>query len=215
MLFGWDISTSVIGVTVLTDEGKWVKTSHFDFAKMAKGAKSLHDKMDECEWWIEEILGPYLTGSHTHYFEDKLGNFAFGKTQMQTLMKLAAFNTLFSYMVRKKHLNIANYEAGGIGVTTHHIHPSTVKAIMRKEGLEIPKGSNKKLLTLEYVKKRIPDHDFEMNRNNNPKPFCFDEADSYIVARAGFLRKYLIPDAKGKKASSDKTGSGTRAHHKG
>ena len=200
MLFGWDISTSVIGFTVLDDSGKWVKSDYFDFKKL--DAKSLHDKMDECTWWVHDQLESYSSGSHHHYFEDKLGNFAFGKTQMQTLMKLAAFNTLFSYEVIRIHNEICTFEAGGLGMGSTHIHPSTVKSIMKREVLIIPKGSKeKKKITLDFVMKKLPEFPIVYNRNDKPQPFCFDMADSFITVRAGYLRSYLLGDSSTKTTS--------------
>lgn len=195
MYFGWDISTSVVGVTVLGEDGKWIKTDHFDFAKMCKGAKSLHDKMDESHWWVEEFLAPYTSGSHMHYFEERLANFAAGRTMLQTLMTLAGFNALFSYEVWRIHREIATYEEGCQGVGTIHIHPSTVKAIMKREGLIIPKGGDKKKITLDFVKNKIPGWEVFLNRNDNPHPYNYDRADSYITARAGYLRRYVLGNA--------------------
>lgn len=200
MIFGWDISTAVVGVTALDHDGKWVKTDHFDFHKMAKEAKSLHDKMDESEWWVKEFLSQYKTGSHTHFFEDRLANFSAGRTMLQTLMTLAGFNCLFSYEVWRIHKEVATHEDGCTGVGTIHIHPSTVKAIMKREGLVIPKGADKKKLTLEFVKNIVPGWQVFLNKNENPHPFNYDRADSYIVARAGYLRKYVLGDATRKEA---------------
>lgn len=214
MIFGWDISTSVIGVTVLSDTGDWIETSHFDFSKIE--AKSLHDKMDESQWWVEEILEKYVAGSHNHYFEDRLGNFAAGRTMLQTLMKLAGFNALFSYEVWRIHRDIGDKcrwnksedDPGKmVGVGSNFVHPSTVKAIMKREGLIIPKGGDKKQITLEFVKKKVNGFEVFLNKNGNPHSYNFDRADSYIIARAGYLRS--IQNAKREKASTSKTGSKT------
>lgn len=194
-VFGWDVSTSVVGLTILNDDGSWVKTEHFEFEKTKDGPKSIHDKMDECEWWIEDMVGPFFSGSHHHFFEDRLSNFRAGRTMIQTLMKLGAFNALFSYVTWKKHLSLlSSTEGTGVGMT--HIHPTTVKSIMKKEGLIIPKGSDKKALTLEFVSRKIPGFLIERTRTGTPKPFMFDRADSYITARAGWLRSRMMQPKK-------------------
>lgn len=205
MYFGWDISTSIVGVTVLDECGKWVKSSHFDFAKFSE-SRSLHDKMDESRWWVEEFLAPFSSGSHHHFFEERLANFAKGRTRLQTLMRLAGFNALFSYEVWRIHREICPYEKGGVGILSTHIHPSTVKAVMKREGLVIPKGGDKKKITLDFVRSTVPGWEVFLNRNENPHPFNFDRADSYITARAGFLRRYVLSNAKGKKATASSSG---------
>lgn len=216
MNFGWDISTSVIGATVLDENGKWIKTDHFDFSKI--DAKSLHDKMDESQWWVEEFLEPYIAGSHMHYFEERLANFSAGRTMLQTLMILAGFNALFSYEVWRIHRELGeksrwnesdpSHPEKMIGVCTTHIHPSTVKAIMKRDGLIIPKGGDKKKLTLDFVKNKIQGWEVFLNRNDNPHPYNFDRADSYITARAGYLRAYLSRNAKRAETSSDSGDAG-------
>jgi hypothetical protein len=97
---------------------------------------------------------------------------------------------MISYMIYKQSQSIEGVK--GVGIK--HIHPSTVKAIMKQEGLLIPKGGDKKKITLDYVKKREPKFPMEYNRNDKPQPWCYDMADSYIVVRAG-IRKRRIPDA--------------------
>lgn len=184
MIFGWDISTSIVGATCLTPEGKFLESRFLDLRKLEDC--SLLDKVDESEWFVQEFV-TNRTGqgtSVTHYVEDRLGNFASGRTMLQTLMKLAAFNLAFSYMIMKESLKVE----GVTGVGVHHIHPSTVKALMKSEGLLIPKGADKKVLTLDFVQRKEPDFKVILNRNDKPQPYCYDMADSYIVARAGFLR---------------------------
>lgn len=210
MIYGWDISTSFIGFTVLTDGGKFVETSHFDFKKIK--AKSLHDKMDESQWWIEDCLSKYISGSHIHYFEDRLGNFMAGRTMMQTLTMLASFNTLFSYEVKRIHLEMGERakqvgDNSMVGVGSIHLHPSSVKAIMKRDGLIIDKKDDKKKKTLEFVSRTVKGFEVFSNKNGNPLPWNYDRADSYITARAGYLRKYVGTDATRKKTPNIKESS--------
>lgn len=184
MVLGWDISTSIIGVTVLDLTGKYVNSSHLDMRKLSD--LSLIDKAEETEWWVREVLTDHVGDGHfVHYIEDRLGNFAAGRTMLQTLMKLAAFNMVVSYMIYKESLQVK----GAQSVFLKHIHPSTVKAVMKSAGLVIPKGADKKQLTLDYVRKVEPTFPVELNKNDKPQPWCFDKADSYIIAKAG-LRKF-------------------------
>ena len=208
MIFGWDISTSVVGLSVLKNDGTWVESSYFDFGSMAKGAKNIYSKMKQCEWWIEDRLKKYKDDpdGHMHFFEDRLANFSKGFTRLQTLMMLAAFNAMFSYRVLQVHSILASSLTPDIAYS--HLHPSTVKATMKKEGLIIPKGSDKKQMTLHFVRRTVQQFPVEYTRTGTPKPFCYDMADAFIVARAGYLRKYLSKNAKGKEVESLEDDSG-------
>jgi hypothetical protein len=189
MIIGWDVSTSVVGVTVLKDDGSFVCSDHIDLTRVEPDLLLKAEKVQE---WAKHFLVQHvdhLGTNHFHVVEDKLGNFSAGGTMMQTLMKLAAFNNTVSYIVWKESESLAETFPGSVSI--RHIHPSTVKSIMRKEGLIIPKGSDKKKLTLEFVIKNVPGFPVEKNKNENFKPFCFDRADSYITARAGFIRFFV------------------------
>jgi len=70
-----------------------------------------------------------------------------------------------------------------------HLHLMTIKSVMKKMGLVIPKGANKKALTLEWVSLREPSFPVTLNKNGNPQPYCFDMADSYVVARTGHFKE--------------------------
>lgn len=200
MIFGWDISTSVVGLTILDEKGKWIKSSYFDFPKekVIKKDPTIYDKMSAAEDWILEQLKPFKSGVIDHVFEESLANFSFGRTSMQTLMMLGAFNAMFSYRVMQIHLNdvICQPNQNDMShVTMHRLHPSTVKADMKKEGLVIPKGADKKQMTLDFVMKQEPKFPIEMTRTGKPKPYCYDMADSFITARAGYVREYLSLNA--------------------
>lgn len=176
MIFGWDISTSVIGITVLDNDGNFVKSSYIDLRKVDGG---IFEKATVAESQLHKFFYENVDGDSVHYIEDRLGNFSAGKSMLQVLMMLAAFNAVISYMLKKLP-----------GCEIHHIHPSSVKAVMKVEGLVIPKGADKKALTLAFVQRKEPSFPVPLNRNDKPQPYCYDMADSYIVAKAGFIKSY-------------------------
>lgn len=217
MIFGWDVSTSIIGVTLLKDDGSFVCSDHLDLRKSEDGMLS---KAEEVEEWVRELLECHASNFvvdriaqanpvfdapviFDHFIEDRLGSFAAGRTMLQVLMKLAAFNMVVSYIIQKASTDLVAKNVGGGGVRIEHIHPSTVKSIMRKEGLVVPKGGDKKVLTLDFVSRRWPGFTVDRNRKGNPQPWCFDRADSLIVARAGYLRSYLSRNGTGEEATGD------------
>jgi hypothetical protein len=89
----------------------------------------------------------------------------------------------------------------------HYIHPSRVKSIMRKRGMIIEKGENKKEKTLEFVRKIQPGFPHFENRNGNTQPYCYDMADAYIVGIAGPID---LHEKVGKTSSGKKSARRTR-----
>lgn len=157
-----------------------LETRYCDLRKV----EGLNEKADVARKFINEMFKLNTEMVSTHFIEDRLAGFSGGGSNAGTIMRLAAFNAIVSWMIHDK------WRAGG---KIEMMHPSTVKAMMRQQGLDIPKGADKKKLTMEYVAKREPEKfKIELNRNDNPQPYCFDMADACITAWAGF-RKYLHP----------------------
>lgn len=183
MIFGWDVSTAVIGFAAFDDSCNFVTGSYCDLRKI----DDLNEKADRADEFVSlETIHVISHDRGTHFVEDKLAGMG-GGSNAGTIMRLGAFNAMVSWMI---HRNITIEEAACRGDVLYHIHPSTVKAIMKKEGLIVPKGGDKKRLTLDWVVAREPRFPLVLNRNDNPQPYCFDQADSYITAIAGFA-KYL------------------------
>lgn len=203
MIIGWDISTSIVGVSVFDDDCNFVFATHIDLRKVDGMLEKAYAAEKSISSIFEDIK-KYTNDEHEHiyhFIEDKLSSFSAGKTMQQTLLKLAAFNAVVTFIVDKTCWEKT------LSSTVRHIHPSTAKAVMRKDGLFIPKGADKKKLTLDFVSKREKKFVVDKNKNGNPQPWCFDRADAYIVARAGWLSGYLGDDGQAKKASASKESS--------
>ena len=56
---------------------------------------------------------------------------------------------------------------------------------MKKYGLFIPKGGDKKKMTLDFVIKNESKFVMSYNKKGNPQPWCYDMADSFCVVKAG------------------------------
>jgi hypothetical protein len=176
MILGLDISTAVVGMCWLEDDGSYCIGDHIDLRKV----DGLIEKGHTVWNWFES------TSEHAHwqvdhiFVEDKLSGFSGGRTSQQTMMKLAAFNGIVSYLWAEKNSHFYTMPV--------YLHPSTVKAVMKRDGLVIPKGADKKALTLEHCRRVVPKFPYVENRNDKPQPWLFDIADAYCVARAGFLK---------------------------
>lgn len=181
MILGLDISTSITGLTLLNNDGSFLESSYIDLRKIDE-----QHKKAECvkEYFLNTLEKEALFKIDSIFIEDKLSGFSSGKTKQSTLMKLGAINGIISWII---------YES--TSVDPKYIHPSTVKAIMKKEGLIIPKGEDKKKLTLEFARNKVPSFPYAETRNGNPQTYCYDMADSFIVARAGYI-KFLCTKKK-------------------
>ena len=185
MIYGCDVSTSIIGWATFQNDGTFVRADHCDL----RDVDGLLAKADEFRRWLAGErcrAGFYRDSENWVFVEDRLGNFAAGRTMLQVLMKLAAFNAVVSDI-------LWTMEPGPHRAIVH-LHPSTWKSAMRREGLLIPKGSDKKKqITLEFVRKKESSFNeiivmTGLNRNDNPQPWCFDMADAWCIGRTGYLK---------------------------
>lgn len=181
MILGLDISTSIIGIALMDGDDLHAVT----FVDLRK-IDDFYEKCDKIAAALIQISNAIknVRGEKVEhvFIEDRLSGFSLGKTMQQTLLKLAGFNSSVSYIA----YSILN-------VTPIHIHTSTIKSILKKEGLIIPKGSSrddKKRLTLDWVRKKYKSFRYEETRNKNPQPYCYDMADAVVVAISG-QRKFV------------------------
>ena len=56
----------------------------------------------------------------------------------------------------------------------------------KKCGITVPKGTKAKQVVIKHVVDNVPDVLIEYTKHGNPKPQCFDKADSWVIARAGW-----------------------------
>jgi hypothetical protein len=97
-----------------------------------------------------------------------------GKTNKDTLLALAGINAVISHVI----INMCK----GDHTRLRYLYPNEVKRIV---GLKVPKGGDKKSLTLALVLSLYPEFPLVMNRKGiNPVDGTYDMADAYITARA-------------------------------
>ena len=174
---GLDISTSIIGVC-LFKEDKFFKFYHLDLTKV----KCVFEKSKLYEKLISEIFEEYNFTSV--YIEDTLQSFSRGLSSAKTLMTLAKFNGIVSYITH----NIS-------GLIPDYINVNTARKTL---GIKIDKNSNidKKEQVLRWV-----DSDLEkkfdwpkktISRGKNIgvvkfEKFCYDISDAYVICKAGII----------------------------
>ena len=167
MILGLDVSTSITGATILDKNGKVVYNEAWDTRKF----KNFFKKVDYVKKRIDE-LHSYDYGIERVYIEQSLQSFRPGFSSAKTLSTLARFNGVVSWLV--------------YGVL--QIEPEYIAATSARKtcGITVPRGQKGKQVVIQYVLDNIPEVVITYTKNNNIKPECFDKADSWVVARAGY-----------------------------
>ena len=167
MILGLDVSTSITGATVMDSQGKVVYNEAWDLRKYKQFfQKAVITKNKICDlqktFNIKQI-----------YIEQSLQSFRSGFSSAKTLSTLSRFNGVVSWLC----YDIANIIPEYIAATS-----------ARKEcGIKVPKGVKAKQVVIQHVVDNVPDVSIVYTKHGNPKPECFDKADSWVIAKAGWL----------------------------
>lgn len=174
MLFlGLDISTSVVGATILDENFNIVLMTHFDLGKI----KDFWLKVDAIHFHIESLLQQY--DIHETFIEEPANRFSAGKSSSHTINTLIKFNALVSWKVRacnKQPHHVTAAEARKkCGMILHRV--SKVGSPHKQQVFDqitAPGG------LLQNVK--IP-----LTKSGKVDQTFYDEIDSYIIARTAVL----------------------------
>ena len=167
MILGLDISTSITGYTLIDNNGKVTVNDAIDTRKY----KNFFEKAQVVEERLSLIGSSYKP---TRVFiEQSLQSFRSGFSSAKTLSTLARFNGIVSWMCYK----FWDIEPEYIAATSAR----------KKAGITVTKGTKGKDAVMKYVVDNVPDVLIEYTKHNNPKPHCYDKADSWVVARAGWI----------------------------
>jgi len=186
MILGLDISTTIVGVALINNEGKLIVSNHWDISKQ----ETLFEKA--------EMVGSFLWELKTEhkiekvFIETALKKFFPGKSRADTIIKLAKFNGIVSWLC---------FDTFGEAPT--FINVNTARTLY---GLSFPrgtKGPQRKKMVIEAVKeKEKTSFTFEMARGGkNYKKGTDDRADAVVIARAG---EFLLKNEDNKGYLTDK-----------
>jgi hypothetical protein len=166
MIIGLDISTSITGVTVLKEDGD----IDYNFAIDTRKYKNFFTKVEVVKNRLEKLI----IEPEAIFIEQSLQSFRSGFSSAKTLSTLSRFNGIVSWICYERW----NIEPQYIAATS-----------ARKQcGIKVPKGKKAKEIVINYIVDNVPDVSIEYTKHGNPKPHCFDKADSWVVARAGWLQ---------------------------
>ena len=172
MILGLDVSTSIVGATVLDENGEIVYCEAWDLRNKNK-FPDLYSKAGFIKSKLWEIDDDF--GIDNIFIEQSLMAFRPGFSSAKTILTLAKFNGIVSYMCQR-FFNIA----------PEYIGASTARKAC---GIKSEKGKKAKETVLSFVLDTEPRFSIEYTKHGNPKPGSYDRADSYIIAKAGWKNK--------------------------
>ena len=167
MILGLDISTSITGATVIDESGKVVYNEAWDLRKY----KEFFQKAEVVKGKIWELEDTFLIKEI--YIEQSLQSFRSGFSSAKTLSTLSRFNGVVSWLC----YDILKLKPEYIAATSAR----------KKCGIKVPKGTKAKQVIIQYVLDNVPSVLIEYTKHGNPKPHCFDKADSWVIANAGYI----------------------------
>ena len=168
MIVGLDISTSCIGWCTLKDDGSYVDVGHIEFKKH----NSLYTRLEVFRAFLEELFLESTESKLRFFIEAPLAR----SNNQNVVNLLQRWNGMCCAMV---------YEFfSGEPILVDQ------RSALKFLGIKVPKGvkgKDRKKYILQYIKdlKVIPDDKWDVKKTGNPKEWCFDQADAYVVARYG------------------------------
>lgn len=168
MLLALDVSTSITGISVIDPEGKVIYCVAVDLRKF----KDFFTKCELMRSALLEVRTEYAISEI--YIEQPFMFFSSGGSSAKTMSALQRFNGAVSW----------------VSYTTLGIKPQYLTAgEARKEvSLKIPRGQKAKPVVLQFVLDNDPTFSVQYTKHGNPKPGAYDRADSWVLAKAGWLR---------------------------
>ncbi len=162
MILGLDISTSIVGATLL-DGDEVVLCEAWNLKKITsvfEKAEFIKDKLENLPVGIEHI-----------FIEQPFTFFKTGGSSAKTMAKLQSFNGIVSWMCYDTY-----------GIVPEYL---TAQQARKSCGITVPRGVNAKKAVIDFLLTTDHDFDIKYTRYGNPAAGENDRADSFVVARAG------------------------------
>jgi len=168
MILGLDISTSIIGFTIV-DQGEIVKTFAVDLRNKNK-FPDIYSKYNHVQGELLDIQREY---SITNIFiEQSLQMFRSGFSSAKTLSTLSSFNGVVSYLCYRE-----------FSLKPQHISAASAR---KSCGITIKRGTKAKEQVVKFLLDNEPKFIVEYTKSGNLKPKYYDIADSIVIAKAGY-----------------------------
>jgi len=167
MILGLDISTSITGYTVLDYEGNILACDHIDLRK----EKDFFKKIQIVNSQLEAINDEYEI--EQVYVEESLQSF--NRAAGKSLSILSKINGIVSWLCYNMFYGEPKYFGA--------------RSARKLCGITIPRGSKAKMVTFQFVIDNVPGFEVQYTRHGNPKAGYTDRSDSYVIAKAGWIRE--------------------------
>ena len=169
MILGLDISTSIVGATIVSSAGNVVTTYAWDM-RNKNHFPDIYTKYNHVQ---QELLDIFSNYSIEHIFiEQSLQMFRSGFSSAKTLSTLSSFNGVVSYLCYRES-----------GIKAEHIPASSAR---KSCGIKIAKGTKAKEQVVKFLLDNEPKFTVEYTKSGNLKPKYYDIADSIVIAKAGY-----------------------------
>ena len=109
------------------------------------------------------------------YVEQSLQSFRSGFSSAQTLSLLSKINGIVSWLCYNMFDGAPVYLAA--------------TSARKLCGIKVPKGQKAKAVALQFVIDNVSDFEVQYTRHGNPKAGYTDRSDSYVIAKAGWVRE--------------------------
>jgi Holliday junction resolvasome RuvABC endonuclease subunit len=170
MILGLDVSTSITGVAVIDKSGEILFYEAWDM-RNKRYFPTLWDKADFIENKLRELKVRKKFIIEKIYVEQSLQAFRPGLSSAKTILTLAKFNGIVSYLARR----------------VYEMDPEYVGASSARKlcGIKVERGKKAKEVVLQHILDTEPKFKISYTSHGNPKPGSYDMSDAIIVARAG------------------------------
>jgi Holliday junction resolvasome RuvABC endonuclease subunit len=179
-MLGLDISTSCTGWCVIGPDGKLIKMGYISL----KNDKSPFKKAKK----VRQVLGSINIDYDIEHIciEENLQAFRPGLSSAKTLLTLARFNGVISYLAQEE------FCISPVFINVNSARKSLgIKIKRKKDG-----GSPTKDQVFDWVRSQVsenypwPTKVLKSGPRKGKKihePYCFDMADAYVIARSGLI----------------------------
>jgi hypothetical protein len=174
MILGLDLSTSISGATILDSKGEMIYNESWDM-RNKRHFPTLFSKVQRIKQMIDILCDVKKYRIDSIFIEQSLMAFRSGFSSAKTILTLAKFNGIVSYVCEED-----------FGVIPQFIGASTARKAC---GIKVAKGEKSKQAVLNFVLDNEDQFVIEYTKQGNPKPGSYDRADSYIIAKAGWIKE--------------------------
>ncbi len=169
MILGLDISTSIVGATIVSDTGEVITTHAWDM-RNKNHFPDIYSKYNHVRGELLDLLSNH---DIKHVFiEQSLQMFRSGFSSAKTLSTLSSFNGVVTYLCYRE-----------LGIKAEHIPASSAR---KSCGITITRGTKAKEQVVKFLLDNEPKFIVEYTKSGNLKPKYYDIADSIVIAKAGY-----------------------------